>query len=71
MGARNDKGMMVDIFYGHNVVGNNTYSKHKNGREDIVVPYVTTYAVPLQRVHEHIRLYKQNNYMNVQVIIYV
>ena len=29
---------------------------HKNGREDIVTPYVVTYAVPLQCVHIHIQL---------------
>ena len=65
MGARNDKGMMGDIFYGYSVVGNNIYSIYTKmgGR--------THSAVPLQCVHEHIRLYKKINYMNVQVIIYV
>ena len=32
--------------------------KCHNRREDIVVPYVTTYAVPLQRVHMLIQLYR-------------
>ena len=40
-------------------------------REDIVVPYVTTYAIPLQRVHVHMQLLKQNNFINMNVIIYV
>ena len=58
-------GFLGFIFYQHTVVGNNTYSKNTKmgGR--------THSAVPLQCVHEHIRLHKQNNYMNVQVIIYV
>ena len=60
------------IFYLHSVVcvGVQMYKRQK-WREDIVVPYVTTYAVPLQCVHVHIQLLKQNNFINVNVIIYV
>ena len=37
------------IFYQYSVVGEDTYSMYtKIWREDIVVPYVTTYAVPLR-----------------------
>ena len=43
------------IFYWNNVVGEDTYSMYtKIWREDIVVPYVTTYAVPLRtRAHAY------------------
>ena len=64
-GVVNDKGMMGDIFYWLSVVGNNTYSKHTKMGARI------HRTVALQRVHKHIQLYKQNNYVNVQVIIYV
>ena len=37
------------IFYQYSVVGEDTYSMYtKIWREDIVVPYVTTYAIPLR-----------------------
>ena len=43
------------IFYQYSVVGEDTYSMYtKIWREDIVVPYVTTYAVPLRtRAHAY------------------